>query len=91
VVEEFKDDEQNYLLWVTAHPEGFVANLQKKGERPEYPMVHHLSRQCVSSPNRDNYTTGKYYKVCAEKLEELERWCRADFRRPLVKCSKCMK
>ncbi len=91
MIREFRDDERAYLGWVADHPAGFVANLEKRGQRPEYPMVHHLAQQCVSSPSRGNYTTAKYFKVCSERLDELEHWSKSSFGRALVRCSKCMK
>lgn len=87
---EFNDDETGYRAWLAAHPGGFVANMDKRRKRAEYPMVHRSSRKCVTSPNRENYTTGDYFKVCAEDIEALEKWSALDIRRPLTRCGRCM-
>ena len=36
----FEDKEGEYRAWLMAHPEGFVANMDKRRTRPEYPMVN---------------------------------------------------
>lgn len=88
---EFKDDEVGYRAWLASHGTGFVANLHKRSNRSGYPMVHSASRLCVSSTNRDNYTTGDYYKVCSGNLEALNRWSLQHCQKPLMRCVLCMK
>ncbi|MES2632264.1 MAG: hypothetical protein V4669_04790 [Pseudomonadota bacterium] len=90
MIERFENRESEYLEWVHAHPEGYVANLDVPTTRPEYPMVHLASHKAVSSASRDNYTTGKYIKVCSLDLPELEQWSQATFGRKLARCSVCL-
>ena len=91
MIEEFVKREVEYLQWVTAHPNGFVANFDLVRDRPDYPMVHIASHKLVSSPARENYTTGDYVKFCSEDLSELEGWLLRKFRRKSTHCSVCMK
>ncbi len=90
MINRFKDDDAGYLAWVRGHPAGFVVNVDDPLQTPRYPMVHSASHKAVSSPARDNYTTGRYIKVCSIHLGELEQWAQSTYGRPLVHCSQCM-
>ena len=86
----FVDDESGYLAWVHAHPHGFVVNIDDPQITPQYPMVHVASHKSLSSPTRTNYTTGRYFKVCSDSLEELQAWAQKKYGRGLTRCRQCM-
>lgn len=86
----FVNDESGYLAWVQAHPDGFIVNIDDPQVTPQYPMVHAASHKSLSSPKRKNYTTGRYFKVCSERLEELEAWAQKKYGRALTRCQQCM-
>jgi putative restriction endonuclease len=90
-IEAFRNQETDYLAWVVAHPDGFVANVGATDDWPQYPMVHSAKHKAISSPARSNYTSGKYFKVCAETLNELEGWSKREYRRSLTRCAVCFK
>jgi putative restriction endonuclease len=89
MIEEFRNDESGYLTWVHSNPRGFVVNIDDPNLTQNYPMVHAATHKVVSSGTRENYTTGRYFKVCSESLAELETWSVQHYRRPLVRCQQC--
>jgi len=86
----FVKDESGYLGWVQTHPLGYVVNIDEPQISPQYPMVHAASHKSMSSPTRTNYTTGRYFKVCSEQLQELEAWAQRKYGRALTRCQQCM-
>ena len=86
----FVNDESGYLAWVQAHPKGYVVNIDAPPVTPQYPMVHAASHKSLSSPARTNYTTGRYFKVCSDQLEELGAWADKKYGRALTRCRQCM-
>ena len=74
--ELFWDRENEYREWLDTNPNGFVVNCDKKGptDRWKYPMLHKVVDKNLS--NRENYTTGAYFKVCAPDKESLEIWAK---------------
>ena len=91
MIERFDKREEEYLRWVLSHPTGYVANVDRLGVRPEYPMVHRASHQLISTGAQGNYTTGDYVKACSTELSELEHWSEAAYGRKLTRCGVCMK
>ena len=90
MIEHFSDDEAAYLQWVQSHQYGYVVNLDKARIYPQYPMVHRASHKLISSPERTNYTTNEYMKVCSTDLAALERWSQQECGRVLNRCATCM-
>lgn len=86
----FDNDELGYLAWLEAHPEGFVANVDRARSVPNYPMAHTATHGVVSSPNSGNFTTGAYVKLCSSSLEALEAYSQLTFGRPLTRCEQCL-
>lgn len=89
-VELFRDREREYLAWVLAHPNGFVANMDVAESVPNYPMIHRASHGLVSSPNIGNFTVGGYMKYCSVDLAALERHLRRLYGRRATHCAHCM-
>lgn len=91
-LEQFFDDEDGYQGWVNTHDkDGYVVNLCKDRKRfPDtYPMLHKASHKSLSSKKIGDFTTGEYFKICSTDREELERWSRSEFGRPLFRCKIC--
>lgn len=89
-MEIFRDREQDYRDWIESHPDGYVLNVDKAGARTEYPMLHHSSHRQISAATASAYTTGDYFKVCSEHLEELVAWSEANAGRPPNWCEGCL-
>lgn len=67
---EFDNNEQGYLRWINAHPNGYVVNMPKDGR--SWPnMLHRASCPHISTAHK-NYTTTSYKKLCSESRAELE-------------------
>lgn len=90
MVELFNNDETGYLKWVQSNPHGFVANVDRAGRVPQYPMVHKASHKLMWSPKIGNFTTGDYVKFCSTDLDALEQFSQTKFGRSLTRCSICM-
>ena len=90
MVKLFDNDETGYLKWVQANPRGFVANVDRAGTVPQYPMVHVATHGSMSSAKIGNFTTGDYVKFCSTDLDALEQYSQPKFGRALTRCSQCM-
>ncbi len=90
MVELFDNDENGYLKWVLANPNGFVANVDRAGRVPQYPMAHAATHGSMSSAKIGNFTTGNYIKFCSTDLAALEQYSKTNFGRSLTRCSICM-
>ena len=90
MVELFDNDETGYLKWVQSNPHGFVANVDRAGRVPQYPMVHATTHGSMSSAKIGNFTTGDYVKFCSTDLDALEQYSQTKFDRSLTRCSTCM-
>lgn len=91
--QEFEDDDQGYLSWVADHPEGLVVNCLKN-RSGGYLVLHRATCRHIATPNRSNWTTNEYMKVCAPDEADLARWvARGNFSRtltdPEARCGNC--
>lgn len=86
----FDNNEEEYLAWVHANPNGFVVNVDRARRVPHYPMVHRATHGLMSSPARTNYTTNDYIKICSPELSELEGFSLSEYGRALNRCETCM-
>ena len=91
MIEEFKNNEEGYLNWVSDNPEGYIVNIDYHGTDPDYPMVHRATHKSVTTSKTGNFTTTQYYKVCANNLDDLENWSQQLFDKKLKYCQTCMK
>lgn len=89
-VRRFDHDEDAYIAWVTTHPAGFVANMDRAGNVPQYPMIHRASHAAVHSHKIGHFTTGDYVKYCALDLQALQACLMAKYRRQPTFCANCM-
>src|SRR5438105_626462 len=75
-IQVFKDSEDDYLNWIAHHPEGFVVNTYRN-PHPGYLMLHSARCGTISTPNRHNYTTTEFIKVCSLSVGSLSDWATA--------------
>jgi hypothetical protein len=90
MIQRFQNDEDAYLRWVQANPDGYVVNVDEPRSFPQYPMVHRASHKVMSTPARTNYTTGDFIKICSMDLNALEQWSQEKYGRSLTRCAGCM-
>jgi hypothetical protein len=85
---EFRDDD-GYLAWLAAHPDGYVINIARSHSATEA-RVHHAGCRTINGQNpRAGTWTGPYVKVCAEQLDELDRWAIDQVGEPIRRCGIC--
>lgn len=91
----FWNDEAGFRSWIERHSEdGYLLNCVKGADRSVgWPYILHRA-DCVrfTTPNRrsgKNFTTRKYYKVCATNMSELASWARQQRREKIPKCKLC--
>jgi hypothetical protein len=87
---KFEKDEKRYLEWVQNNPNGFIVNADEPATSPDYPMVHRATHRSMTSPKKQNYTTGRYFKVCSNDMNDLETWAKHERGRSLNPCCICM-
>ncbi len=70
---EFKNDEDGYFAWLTAHPTGFVLNVRHEAD-PDYVVLHRASCGTISSDKLTPgaYTSRGFRKWCAEEVNDLQ-------------------
>jgi hypothetical protein len=75
IFDQINVDEQPYLNWVAANPDGFVANV---GRNREDVFLHEAHCRFMTSPNvaKNGFIGPQYYKVCATHADghALVRW-----------------
>ncbi len=64
----FQDDDQGYLGWLAAHPNGFAVNTEHQ-PTASYLVLH---RATCGKARQQNPTSTTYSKFGAESLEEAE-------------------
>lgn len=76
-MQKFTDDDEGYLRWIGAHPDGFVVNIER-GERPGYAVLHRASCSSISR-DRENgaYTERSYKKVVSDDLNALRAYAKS--------------
>jgi hypothetical protein len=90
MLEIFVNDEKGYLQWAAKNQHGFIVNADEPPTSLDYPMVHRVTHKAMTSPKRQNYTTGRYFKVCSNDMRELETWAKRERGRSLNPCGICM-
>jgi hypothetical protein len=69
LVEIFMDDDDGYLRWLAANPEGFVLNTYRN-PRPSYLRLHTSTcRSIVGTPANGSSWTVTYVKRCGSRKE----------------------
>ena len=88
--ELFDNDETGYLQWAAINPRGFIINSDRDERSPEYPMAHRATHRALTSEKRENYTMGRFFKVCSNDISDLEQWSRRVRNKSLTRCAICM-
>jgi hypothetical protein len=83
---EFRGDDAGYLSWLTAHPAGYVINIEKNYS-PAYARMHRAS--CSALRNQTGAQTYHYVKVCANQLADLQAWALHHVGREIQPCDRC--
>ena len=91
MIKIYRNDDDGYLAWVLANPNGYVVNTDDPPTSTVYPMVHTARHKVVSSPCRTNYTTDRYVKYCSLDLDELNQYVQDHHKRDLQHCKTCMR
>ena len=87
---EFRDDDQGYLSWLAAHPDGYVINILGSYKSAATARLHIAGCWTISGENpHGGPWTGTYVKVCADELDELDEWAHAHVAVPVRRCGVC--
>ena len=91
-MELFNDNEKGYLAWISTNSTGYVLNCYKGTGKACGPWMLHRA-DCYTLENK-NLTTGRYYKVCSTKKEELAAWAEKErvqqgYESEFQRCTKC--
>ena len=70
---KFLDDDDGYLSWIAANPDGFVLNVPRMAH-PGYVVLHRARCGSISTDKREPgaHTRRDYRKVCATNVTELQ-------------------
>ena len=86
-------NDDDYNKWIKENSNGFVLNIDQTKDPSkiwkDYPKIHFAN--CNQLNKRPGRTTGKYFKVCSNLIEELEKWSLDEYRRELTPCGTCKK
>lgn len=74
---EFRNDDQGYVAWIEAHPDGFVVNTTRSHSR-SYLKLHRATCRHVRvlQGGYSTWTSGEYVKACSPVRARLEQWAR---------------
>ncbi len=89
-VEQFRDNDRGYLTWTSAHPEGYVINIQRS-LNPADARLHRADCRTINGqPARGRtWTEGLYIKVCSVSAPNLLDWASAHARSGIPRCRAC--
>ena len=84
------DDE--FIEWIDENPKGFVLNIHRRQDpsniHESHPRIHFANcSQLNKKPGSS--TTGDYFKVCSNSIEELEQWSWVKYQKGLNPCRIC--
>ena len=94
-IEIFKNmpNDDEYIKWIKENSNGFVLNIDQTKDPSkiykDYPKIHFAN--CGQLNKRSGRTTGKYFKVCSNSIEELEQWSWFKYQKGLTLCGTCKK
>ncbi len=84
-------NDDDYIKWIDENPNGFVLNIDQTKDPSkiwkDYPKIHFAN--CNQLNKRPGRTTGKYFKVCSNSIEELEQWSWVKYQKGLNPCRIC--
>ena len=93
VIFKNKPNDDEYIKWIEENSNGFVLNIDQTKDPSkiykDYPKIHFAN--CGQLNKRPGRTTKKYFKVCSNSVEELERWSLNTYNKELTPCRTCKK
>jgi alkanesulfonate monooxygenase SsuD/methylene tetrahydromethanopterin reductase-like flavin-dependent oxidoreductase (luciferase family) len=84
-IDHFSNDEEGYVSWLKAHPDGYVLNIDTNG--PGKDMLH-TTRCPHLYPPTWGYRNTTYAKACSDDVDTLKRWSRSNGHH-WTRCSTC--
>lgn len=86
-------NDDDYIKWIDENSNGFVLNIDQTKDPSkiwkDFPKIHFAN--CSQLNKRPGRTTGKYFKVCSNSIEELEQWSLNTYNKELTPCRTCKK
>ena len=93
VIFKNRPNDDEYIKWIEENSNGFVLNIDQTKDPSkiykDYPKIHFAN--CGQLNKRPGRTTKKYFKVCSNSIEELERWSLNTYNKELTPCRTCKK
>ena len=93
-IEIFKNmpNDDEFIEWIDENPNGFVLNIHlRRGPsniHKSHPRIHFANcSQLNKKPGSS--TTGDYFKVCSNSIEELKQWSWVKYQKGLNPCRIC--
>ena len=90
IFENMPNDDE-YIKWIEENSNGFVLNIDQTKDPSkiykDFPKIHFAN--CSQLNKRPGRTTGKYFKVCSNSIEELEQWSWVKYQKGLNPCRIC--
>ncbi len=87
-LEQFVNDDEGYLGWLTENPRGFVVNSHRRPVST-YLKLHRASCKHIKPPAYTNFTKNDYIKTCSTDMAALAEWARREVGGNLVPCGIC--
>lgn len=88
-IERFDRDDEGYLRWVVANPDGFVLNLPRSGGISETRLHRADCRTITGEPARGETWTGDYLKLASGEKWRLDDWATEELGSAPVRCPIC--
>ena len=91
IFENMPNDDE-FIEWIDENPNGFILNILRpkipSNISKEHPKIHFANcNQLNKKPGSS--TTGDYFKVCSNSIEELEQWSWVKYQKGLNPCRIC--
>ncbi|HHK6019417.1 TPA: HNH endonuclease [Neisseria subflava] len=93
VIFKNRPNDDEFIEWIEENSNGFVLNIDQTKDPSkiykDFPKIHFAN--CSQLNKRPGRTTGKYFKVCSNSIEELEQWSLNTYNKELTPCRTCKK
>ena len=91
VIFKNRPNDDEFIEWIEENSNGFVLNIDQTKDPSkiykDFPKIHFAN--CSQLNKRPGRTTGKYFKVCSNSIEELEQWSWVKYQKGLNPCRIC--
>ena len=95
-IEIFKNmpNDDEFIEWIKKNSNGFVLNIERRKNPSKiykgHPKIHFADCGDLNKKPGSS-TTGKYFKVYSNSIEELEQWSWTQYQQGLTPCGTCKK